>query len=308
MYSSPAVADVDNDGDMEVVVGSNDDSLYCVDGATGSVKWVFGTGSDVKSSPAVADVDNDGDMEVVVGSNDSTIYCLNGSDGTPKWTFSTGSCVQSSPAIADVDGDGDMDIFMGCDNGSVYCVDGSDGTQKWVFATNSTSIKGGIPLVDINGDGELDLLIAYGRNLQALNARTGTEIWIVTSLGYGGATCPFVGDIDGDDLVEIVVGIQMDSGDDYRLFAFDNNSDTREGETSLDWKLMPKGQSVYLFVPKTAQISLDLYDAQGRLVEALYNGVLTQGAHSFVPNIKSKGVYMAVLKYQGGTQSLKIVR
>ena len=68
------------------------------------------------------------------------------------------------------------------------------------------------------------------------------------------------------------------------------------------------GQGIYLFMPRSAQIALTLYDAQGRLVQRLYDGVLISGGHTFNPSLESKGVYMAVLRYQGGMKSLKIVR
>jgi uncharacterized delta-60 repeat protein len=68
------------------------------------------------------------------------------------------------------------------------------------------------------------------------------------------------------------------------------------------------GQSIYLFMPNQTYVSLTLYDAQGRLVQRLYDGVLTSGGHTFNPDLETKGVYMAVLRYQGGVKSLKIVR
>jgi len=68
------------------------------------------------------------------------------------------------------------------------------------------------------------------------------------------------------------------------------------------------GQNIYLFMPNQAQVSLTIYDAQGRVVQRLYDGVLSSGGHTFNPTLETKGVYMAVLRYQGGMKSLKIVR
>ena len=68
------------------------------------------------------------------------------------------------------------------------------------------------------------------------------------------------------------------------------------------------GQDIYIFMSKQAQVSLTIYDAQGRLVQKLYEGVLTSGSHTFNPKIEANGVYIAVLRYQGGMKSLKIVR
>jgi hypothetical protein len=73
-------------------------------------------------------------------------------------------------------------------------------------------------------------------------------------------------------------------------------------------RLGTRGPDLYLFTPYPAQVSLRLYDAQGRLVQRLYDGVLASGGHTFNPALESKGVYIAVLRHQGGMKSLKIVR
>ncbi len=76
VFSSPAVADVDGDGSLEVVVGSLDNRTYCLDGATGREEWSFETGDAVVSSPAAADVDGDGLPEIVAASRRGVVRCL----------------------------------------------------------------------------------------------------------------------------------------------------------------------------------------------------------------------------------------
>lgn len=50
-FFGPSVADVDDDGVVEVVVGSCDKKVYCLTGTNGNLKWSYTTGDYVISSP-----------------------------------------------------------------------------------------------------------------------------------------------------------------------------------------------------------------------------------------------------------------
>jgi hypothetical protein len=67
-YSSPAVADLNGDGTLEVIVGGNSDQVTVYD-RFGGVVWTrnpFGSG-EVRTL-AVADLETDGQLELVVDS------------------------------------------------------------------------------------------------------------------------------------------------------------------------------------------------------------------------------------------------
>ena len=75
-YSSPAVVDLDSDGDMEIVASAY--SVVALDGETGDLLWRVKSGHDRSEDPdnvdnvgrtwsgvVIADVDNDGEIEIV---------------------------------------------------------------------------------------------------------------------------------------------------------------------------------------------------------------------------------------------------
>lgn len=84
--SSPALYDIDGDGKLEVIAGSNDNKLYALNGEDGSELWAFATMGDVSTAPAIADLDGDRKAEIVVAGSDGTIHVINGEDGSRLWT------------------------------------------------------------------------------------------------------------------------------------------------------------------------------------------------------------------------------
>lgn len=75
LNSSPALADVDGDGKIDIVVGSPQGELFAFHSDASKVKgWPLSCGGPVSSSPAFLDVDNDDSLEVMVGSEDGWLY------------------------------------------------------------------------------------------------------------------------------------------------------------------------------------------------------------------------------------------
>ncbi len=322
VYSSnPAVADVDSDGNIEVVIGSFNNKVYCLDGVTGNVKWSYLTGSRIYSSPVIADIDGVAGMEVVIGSRDKKVYCLNGTNGLVKWSYVTKGDVLSSAAIADLDNDGNIEVVIGSDDSTVYCLNGVTGLVKWSYLTMG-KVHRGISVADLDGDvsGEckLEVLIPNMTTdlLTCLNGEDGSVLWTKQlAIDVHDIT---IADIDNDGCVELIIG----TAGDNKIWALDdvgNNSDCQcdssssieESSTGIfsqnrvEFKTMGKG--IYLFTPNAIQVDINVYDVSGKLEQTIYKGVLNQGGHTFMPNIKSSGVYFAVLKGQNFNNSIKLI-
>ncbi len=74
--TTPNIIDIDNDGQLEIIFGSDEGILYCLD-INGNKLWNFTTDRCLYSSPTIADLDNNGFFEIVIGSYDEYVYCIN---------------------------------------------------------------------------------------------------------------------------------------------------------------------------------------------------------------------------------------
>jgi len=75
VWSSPVMGDLDEDGDLEMLVGSTDGWLYAYHGDGGAVYgFPIDTGEPIYSTPVITDLDEDGDIEVIVASYDAAVH------------------------------------------------------------------------------------------------------------------------------------------------------------------------------------------------------------------------------------------
>jgi outer membrane protein assembly factor BamB len=157
VYSSTAIG-----SDGTVYVGSMDNKVYALNGATGAKKWEFLTGNWISSSPAIGS-----DGTVYVGSQDKKVYALNGATGAKKWEFLTGSWVVSSPAIGS-----DGTVYVGSGDNKVYALNGATGAKKWEFQTGAEVFSSPA----IGSDGTV-YVGSDDNKVYALNGATGAKKW-----------------------------------------------------------------------------------------------------------------------------------
>ena len=169
------VADMDGDGDMDIVSASYaDDTIawYENDGAKNPTFTAadIATSAEGAASVFAADMDNDGDMDIVSASfGDHTIaWYENDGAANPSWAaadIATNATGAASVFAADMDGDGDMDIVSAAYIDHTIAWYENDGAANPSFsaADITTSADGAqsVFAADMDNDGDMDLSLIH---------------------------------------------------------------------------------------------------------------------------------------------------
>ncbi len=212
-YSTPCVADVDNDGKDEIIVGSQNSRVYVLnDNATVSPGWPYVLSTPIAGSPAVGDVDANGDLEIVVFETVGNLRVLN-HDGTQQMNqfFANGSpplFFNPSPVLGNVQGDGKLEIFVPTKAGKVHGIQ-SNGVPLagWPVTYSTTAIytESSPVIVDVDNNGTCDVVLGdesqYIRAWQ-LNGQVLAGFPLATDDAMRGV--PTVTDLDRDGSVDLV--------------------------------------------------------------------------------------------------------
>ena len=184
-HGACAMADIDNDGDLDLLITGPDGdltndktTLYSNDGL-GNFTEIAETGLSILTdggSIAFADTDGDGDQDLLLtGRNSSTYYAhfyLNDGSGnfTPDTTQPFEPSVGGNLDFADIDNDGDMDLFMTgflAGNTRFSKLYQNDGTGNFSEITSTPFLDiGGTSssaFFDMDNDNDLDLILT-GKN------------------------------------------------------------------------------------------------------------------------------------------------
>jgi len=206
IFSTPALADTDGDGTLEIGFGGFDRSIFLLE-ANGKARWYYQAADTVWSSGAFADVNGDGRLEFIIGTDISAnkylqpptkdggyVYAFNTEKTSTKrrsfrdsaayrWQTYFDQVIYSSPVVADVipESPGDeVIVASGC------------------FFPQSSSSK-------------------RGRWVKVMRARDG-EVLRTLSMPACAPSSVAVGDIDEDGILEVVATSNGDpsvGGDGY---------------------------------------------------------------------------------------------
>ncbi len=191
--SAPVLADLDDDGDLDLLVSNKIDPGNL---ESGFIYHFENTGTASRPSfrllgkltpfegsfhpvPAFGDLDGDGDLDAMVGSwrDGVRFYRNTGTAATPEFVLDSALSVELTrgtnavPALADIDADGDLDLFAGESSGDLNFWRNTGTPTAPQFTLESDKYAGldvgrrSFPtLVDLDGDGDLDLALGTERN------------------------------------------------------------------------------------------------------------------------------------------------
>lgn len=242
--SHPAFADIDNDGDEDLFIGSLNNPLSTIHFLenVGTVtrptfeyldSSYFNITGDLTVIPTLGDLDEDNDFDLLVGLFDGKIdYYKN--DGTPesanfvfqgKLMDNTGTVIDvgttSSPFLFDVDGDDDLDLNVGAFNGKFKYFENTGNQASYEFTLNDSFFENldvgdnSTPfLIDYDDDNITDMFSGNraGKFFYFQNSGSNQNpLWQeVTNQfiqeSFGNSTVPYFIDIDNDSDTDLFLG------------------------------------------------------------------------------------------------------
>jgi hypothetical protein len=221
-FSALAVADIDNDGQLEVIggqarehTGATGVYVRVFDGSTGIEEWRT---ADLTYWGGVYDIDTgnfdeDENPEILFSVSDGNAYVYDGVTRGQEWQ----SSFANTRAVAgvDVDQDDDMEILIGTSSGQLYAFDGQTYVQEWVELLSSQSINS-LRLADIDRDLAPELVLTDDSYLLVYDAATRNLVWQSEDLGgsAGDRGHLVIDDIDHNAHKEVVLG------SDFAMYVF----------------------------------------------------------------------------------------
>ena len=236
-FSQPRFADMDADGDMDMILGSTiDKPLYLTNIGTQSspqfrvIEDIFSSIDAMDAEVAVAkDIDADGDLDIICGGyHGLSLYLNTGNAVAPSFTkvndFFSDLAVGSNPIpdLGDLDNDGDLDLIVGkSESGIVRIYTNTGSASSATFLENNGTTLGDLGLyaypvlADLDNDDDLDIISGkdgYGFVYYRNTGSASSAVWTADNSVFSGLgfrdhfNSPAIVDLDNDGKKDLIFG------------------------------------------------------------------------------------------------------
>ncbi|MBU4406076.1 MAG: VCBS repeat-containing protein, partial [Candidatus Altiarchaeota archaeon] len=304
---SLAIADLNNDGRPEVVVGTTWGNGP-ISSSTGYISVLNSSGGEIFNnrmegggivSVAVADLDNDGTGEILAGSWPA--LSVFDHEGNSKWNYTAGGRVNALVA-EDLDNDGNKEIIIASND--IYVLDNEG---ELICKNPVGSEVYALEIKDLDGDGRAEILVGSDRFYILDNECN--EVWNYrTDLSVKSIS---VDDLDNDGYYEVAVGSM-----DRKLYVFGSKEHVMGSSADDSYS---EAQKLYLagkhelalnYSRNAKELYQQLGDSKGvsraqRLMEQIEGAIENQGNeletanryYSLAENLSNSGDYLNASRY-----------
>ncbi len=210
-------ADFTGDSIDDIIAGSDDWHIYCINGADGTLLWRRPNDEviiNLSYAIAIGDLDDDSRTDIVIG-DASNVFSYRGENGELMWKNEAPKAGVWSLIVADINKDHLMEVLAACADGKLYVFDGETGQEIWKFTVGG--VIRSIALGDFDGDGRKNDILtgSYNQTVTIINGMDGSEIWTTTNVG-GGIQIVKTGDFNADGISDAIIG-----ANDNTIYIFD---------------------------------------------------------------------------------------
>ncbi|KAK9714132.1 hypothetical protein RND81_06G073700 [Saponaria officinalis] len=206
IYSTPTAVDLDNDGNLDILVGTSYGLFYVLD-HHGKIREKFPLEmAEIQGAVVATDINDDGKIELVTADAHGNVAAWT-AQGKEIWETHIKSRAPQGPTVGDVDGDGHTDVVVPTLSGEIHVLNGRDGkpVRPYPYRTHGR-VMNQVLLVDLNKKGD---------------KKKGLTIVTTSFDGYlylidGPTSCADVVDI-GEISYSMVLADNVDGGDDLDL-------------------------------------------------------------------------------------------